>query len=223
MELILNFHGVGGAPARVVRDELPYWFEKASFLHTLDCIAESKYTSALQIAITFDDGNASDATVALPGLLERNLTASFFVCAGRIGARHYLDAGAIRALLDAGMSVGSHGMDHVDWTCLSASELDREISGSRRFLQDLCGREVVDAAIPFGRYNRPVLKKLKKEGFRHVYSSDGGFVSPECWFKPRNTLQEPEGAFDLAALIAEVSSPSRRAKGLIKSAGRLFI
>ena len=42
--------------------------------------------------ISFDDGNASDLEIGLPALLERGLTATFFVLAGRLGRPGSLDA-----------------------------------------------------------------------------------------------------------------------------------
>ena len=63
----------------------------------------------MPVVITFDDGNESDALIALPELVKRNLKAFFFVVGGRIGLPHYLDRVALRDLISAGMEIGSHG------------------------------------------------------------------------------------------------------------------
>ena len=88
--------------------------KKAVFCSILDDVPRVCRDWRRPIEITFDDGNASDVEVALPALRERGLAATFFVCAGRIGEPGYLDADQLRELADAGMSVGSHGWDHVD-------------------------------------------------------------------------------------------------------------
>ena len=53
--------------------------------------------------LTFDDGNASDVEHALPHLRRRDLTATFFVVAGRLGEPGFLNEADVRALTDAGM------------------------------------------------------------------------------------------------------------------------
>jgi peptidoglycan/xylan/chitin deacetylase (PgdA/CDA1 family) len=140
------------------------------------------------VLVTFDDGNASDLEIALPALLARGMTASFFVCAGRVGAPGYLDASAIRQLLSAGMRIGSHGMNHVDWRRIDNSGLQVEVADARHRLEDVCGARIDEVSIPFGAYDRRVLAKLRSEDYRHVYTSGGGTARHDAWLKPRNTL-----------------------------------
>ena len=90
-EIILTFHGIGDPPAGTDAAELRYWWDESSFLLALDHISAAPSTVRLATHITFDDGNASDAKIALPGLTKRGLTASFFICAGRIRAPGYVD------------------------------------------------------------------------------------------------------------------------------------
>ena len=187
-ELILNFHGVGKLPVAVDNAEAAVWWGEVPFLRALDEIAAAAQNLECPISITFDDGNASDLSIALPALVERGLNATFFICAGRVGMVHYLDAVAIADLLQSGMAVGSHGMNHVDWRRTNDRELDTEIVGARKRLEDICGQRIDDVAIPFGSYDRRVIKRLKCEGWRCVYSSDGGFARAGAWFKPRQTL-----------------------------------
>src|SRR5262245_57103342 len=115
-ELILNFHGLGDPPAHIDAEERRYWWPVGTFTNLLDRLVDRYPTVAnLKISLTFDDGNASDALLALPELTKRKLLAGFFVCSGRIGKKHYLDSSMIHDLLDSGMTIGSHGMYHRDW------------------------------------------------------------------------------------------------------------
>jgi peptidoglycan/xylan/chitin deacetylase (PgdA/CDA1 family) len=187
-ELVLTFHGLGEPPDVVQAGERPYWWRKDSFarlLHELKIVPPS---TKLKIAITFDDGNASDALIALPELAKNQLTASFFICAGRIGSTHYLDVPMIRDLLSNNMNIGSHGMNHQPWIGLSDRELEVEISDARRKLEDVTGTAVNDVAIPFGLYNRSVLTRLRKEPWRCIYTSDRGLASVDSTLKPRETI-----------------------------------
>jgi peptidoglycan/xylan/chitin deacetylase (PgdA/CDA1 family) len=84
--LILDIHVIGAKPAWVDADEDFYWCDKiATFAGILDAIPEATKATGLEIELTFDDGNASDSTIAAPALAKRGLSASFFACAGRIG------------------------------------------------------------------------------------------------------------------------------------------
>jgi peptidoglycan/xylan/chitin deacetylase (PgdA/CDA1 family) len=186
-EIILNFHGIGVPPPAADSAERIFWWDEASFVSALNDLPAVSRNGA-SVRITFDDGNMSDVAIALPALAKRGMTAWFFVCAGRIGMPGYLDNMAIRDLLSAGMSVGSHGMHHRDWRKLNDVELEVETADARRRLQDVCGRGIDEVSVPFGSYDRRVLAKLRLEGYRRVYTSDGGAVKPGMWLTARNTL-----------------------------------
>ncbi len=185
-ERFINFHGIGVPPPGIDKGELDFWWDEHAFLAALDRVSIS--AGDYPVLITFDDGNESDLDIALPALLERNLTASFFVCAGRVETRGYLSASAIRQLLREGMRIGSHGMHHLDWSKLDDARLQIEIVDAKRKLEDICGCEIDEASIPFGRYDRRVLRKLRTEGYSRVYTSGRGVATRDAWLKPRNTL-----------------------------------
>jgi peptidoglycan/xylan/chitin deacetylase (PgdA/CDA1 family) len=187
-ELILNFHGLGEPHHDVGPEELPYWISAASFTRLLDQTVELRNNCGPKIAITFDDGNSSDAFLAFPELSRRGLVASFFVCAGRIGKKHYLDASMIKSLLQGGMIIGSHGMDHRDWRTLGPSGLDVEITDARRKLEDVIQRSVTAVAIPFGSYNRRVLNRLMCDPWDCIYTSDRGIARSSAKIKSRETI-----------------------------------
>lgn len=205
-EFILNFHGIGKPHAGVESGEASVWLSKATFVGILDEVLNLRAAVAPKIRITFDDGNMSDAKIALPELLKRDLTATFFVCSGRVGAPHYLDRSAIGDLLDSGMQIGSHGMHHRDWRTLPADTLDEEASTARRHLEDICGSPVNKAAIPFGSYDRRVLTRLRRENFKTVYTSDTGLARPDAWLQPRNTVSARMNRKDLRGLLTQAPS-----------------
>jgi peptidoglycan/xylan/chitin deacetylase (PgdA/CDA1 family) len=187
-ELIINFHGVGSPPAGLGPSELNYWLNERAFGLLLDRVTASAHDLRVPLFITFDDGNASDALIALPALMQRNLKARFFVCAGRIGCPNYLDRSAILDLLKSGMTVGSHGMNHVDWRRASTLQLQTEIVEARRRLEEICGQAVHEVAIPFGSYGRREIARLKEQKFSCVFTSSGGYAHTGSWLKPRNSV-----------------------------------
>ena len=141
-----------------------------------------------QVAITFDDGNTSDIEIAYPALRDRGLRASFFILAGRLGTPGSLGVDDIRQLVRDGMTIGSHGRRHCDWTTIDQATLEDEVAGTRRELESVIGAPVTGAACPFGAYDRRVLRALRDAGYREVYTSDGGPAKPEAWLRPRNTV-----------------------------------
>jgi peptidoglycan/xylan/chitin deacetylase (PgdA/CDA1 family) len=65
--------------------------------------------------------------VALPRLVERSLTAEFFLLAGVLGDRGRVDHSDVRALLGAGMAIGSHGCSHRDWRRVDNAQAREEL------------------------------------------------------------------------------------------------
>jgi peptidoglycan/xylan/chitin deacetylase (PgdA/CDA1 family) len=116
------------------------------------------------------------------------------------------------------MRIGTHGMHHVDWSKLDDARLHIETVDARHRLEDICGCEIGEASIPFGRYDRRVLAKLKAEGYNHVYTSGRGFTTPEAWLKPRNTLDRSWQRRDiLSDLSIRDSYLSRLRSGLAQT------
>jgi peptidoglycan/xylan/chitin deacetylase (PgdA/CDA1 family) len=214
-EIFLTFHGVGEPPPGTDAAEQKFWLEEKAFLSALDVICTATSSLASAVRVTFDDGNTSDVDIALPALLKRGLTASFFLCAGRIGTPDYLDRLAIRDLLSAGMAIGSHGMHHADWRNVNDAELDAEIAGARRKLEDVGGREVDEVSIPFGSYDRRVLAKLRSESFRRAYTSDGGIARCGSWLKARNTLDRSWQRKNILEELAARDSLVRRLRRVL--------
>jgi peptidoglycan/xylan/chitin deacetylase (PgdA/CDA1 family) len=201
--LVINFHGIGEPPPWADADERRSWCSERSFLAVLDRIPQVSAQWRLPIELSFDDGNASDLLVAAPALLRRGLRASFFVCAGRIGRTGYLDAAQLRELAAAGMAVGSHGWDHVDWRRLATpAALQHEVQDSRDAIAQALGGTPVDAvAIPFGSYDRRVARAAA-QAYAVVYTSDGGRAGRSGTLVPRESYTENWDADSLRRLAA---------------------
>ena len=210
--LNLTFHGVGEAPGPRDPGEERFWLDLESFTSVLDSVVDRP-----EVRITFDDGNASDVLHALPALRRRGLTATFFVVAGRLGAPGFLDDTGVRALLDAGMAVGCHGLSHRPWRGLGDEALHQELFLARRALETVAERPVTDAACPFGSYDRRVLRSLRRYGYEHVYTSDRGVARPGAWLQPRNSLEREPGAGSADRILAPATS---RAPTLVARARR---
>lgn len=206
----VNFHGVGAPARRLEPGEDRYWIGIDRFRRILDEVVA--HPQASRIRITFDDGNISDLSIATPELLKRNLAAQFFVLAGRMGQRGSLAPADLRDMIDAGMEVGSHGVDHLDWTRLSRSKLEQQLKGSMNAIEDGAGVPVVAAAVPFGRYNGAVLAAVNRAGYEALHSSDGGPASTGAFLKPRTSITADMADVSLENILSGRMSALQRVR-----------
>ncbi|MBA5775930.1 polysaccharide deacetylase family protein [Stappia sp. F7233] len=215
--LYLTFHGIGDPIVPLAEGEGRYFVGKDVYRQVIAQLAVLERATGVKAHVTFDDGNLSDYETGFPALQEHGRKGSFFVLAGRIGRHGYLSAARIRELADAGMEIGSHGHDHVDWRRLDEAGRRREFSDARKRIEDVAGRAVTSAAVPFGRFDRFVLAHLKQEGFARVLTSSQGLAMSGSWFCPRTSLTQD---FDPARDLAPLAGASARLKGVAYAALR---
>lgn len=201
---ILIFHGIGPLPSTIDKSEGDVWIHLDEFKRILDVVA-----SRDNVRITFDDGNESDVQLALPVLIERGLRAEFFLVAGRLDQPGYVGCADVASLLEARMTIGSHGMAHRSWRGLTEPVLDEELVGARDALSTLIGTRIHSVACPFGDYDHRVLGHLRRAGYTRVYSSDGGRAQSAAWLQPRNTVRSHDSASTIERLIDEPKPFSR--------------
>jgi peptidoglycan/xylan/chitin deacetylase (PgdA/CDA1 family) len=120
------------------------------------------------VAITFDDGCASDLAVAAPKLAEHGWTATFYVTVDHVDRPGFLSRGDVRELADRGFEIGSHALTHRYLTGLDAAELDSELLDSRHWLEDVIGRDVRHFSCPGGRWSQQVAERAAESGYESV-------------------------------------------------------
>ena len=197
------FHGIGVPRRQLEPGEDRYWISTELFERILDYA-----TSTSRLQLSFDDGNASDIEVALPALRSRGLRAVFFPIADRIGRPGSVDRVGLRALVEHGMSVGSHGMRHVSWRRLDDAGLDDELVKARRTIATESGAPVTLAACPLGSYDRRVLTTLRRLGYARVFTSDRNHACSSAWLQPRYSVLNTDSIAHVRA-IAEAPRPIR--------------
>lgn len=178
------FHGIGRPQRDLEPGEGRYWISADLYARVLDEISDRT-----DVQISFDDGNVSDIETGLEGLRQHRRTAAFFVLAGRLDQPGSLTSDNLRELVRSGMSVGSHGMDHVPWRSLSENRRRREFVEARHRISDAAGSQVDEAALPLGRYDRRTLTHLRQLGYRRVFSSDRQPNRPGAWLQHRFSIR----------------------------------
>jgi peptidoglycan/xylan/chitin deacetylase (PgdA/CDA1 family) len=207
----LCFHGIGAPERDLEPDEDRYWVGEEQFGELLEVAGGEP-----RIRITFDDGNASDAEIALPALRHAGLSATFFVIAGRIGERGSLSAGQVRELSAAGMTVGNHGLRHRSWRSLDGRALEEELVEARAAIAEAAGRPVKEASCPFGEYDRQVLGALRERGYRRVFTVDEAPADPNSWLQARYTIRSTDTPASLERILAARNGPVASLRTAVK-------
>lgn len=209
--LNLTFHGIGAPVVPPAEGELKYFVSADVFRKTVAMLDGLEAARGVKAHVTFDDGNISDYDIGLPTLIEHRRRGIFFILAGRIGAKGYVSASQIRDILAAGMEIGTHGHDHVDWRVLDAAGRQRELVDARKKIEDMAGAPVTSASVPFGRFDRPLLAQLKQLAYDRVYTSSTGLAYENVWFRPRRSLTD---AFEPERDLASLATFEAKGRGL---------
>lgn len=150
----------------------------SSFLKTFSSLSQVKLKK--RVIITFDDGFKCVYQHAYPLLRGFGFKATIFVVSDFVGRESYWDVniGWMRSshlnwdeiieMKEGGFEIGSHTCSHPDLTILSSEELIRELKGSKEAIEDKINQEVNFLSLPFGRYNKRVLRFAQKSGYLGV-------------------------------------------------------
>lgn len=183
MNIHLCFHGLGTCIREREAGEARYWMAEEVFLGVLDELCERP-----DVELSFDDGNRSDTEIALPALEARGLRATFFALAGRLSDPASLSPADLQDLRSRHMDIGTHGWRHVPWRGLSERDAELELVEARTALEAASGTTISAAALPLGRYDRTLLRRLKEAGYRAVYTSDRFPARRHSWLRARYSV-----------------------------------
>jgi peptidoglycan/xylan/chitin deacetylase (PgdA/CDA1 family) len=183
---VLMYHGLHAQPDDAGRFDPVYSVTPDDFRHQLDWLVEHGYravrlrdvdaiaVSIKPVIISFDDGDVSNYTVALPLLKERGFAAEFFITADFIDQHGMLSAANTRALAEAGMGVQSHGCTHRYLEDLDEASMTSELRDSKRRLESITGASVDALALPGGRGGERERRIARDLGYRHILNSAPG-------------------------------------------------
>jgi peptidoglycan/xylan/chitin deacetylase (PgdA/CDA1 family) len=127
------------------------------------------------VIITFDDGYASNRSVAVPVLERYGFRATFFIVTDYIGATNCWDVGErqerllsrdeILEMHASGFEIQSHTRTHPRLPLLSPALAREELSGSRRALEDIVQAPVTAIAYPWSDYDDRTLDLTRETGY----------------------------------------------------------
>jgi peptidoglycan/xylan/chitin deacetylase (PgdA/CDA1 family) len=169
------------------------------------------------VLVTIDDGYRDLHTVGLPILRRHHIPAVAFVTVGRLEERGLqCDADAVDAhlswselaeLLTSGVTVASHGWEHVSLGQLSPTELTEQLTRSRRELEQRLGITVDAFAYPFGTradFSRATEQALVDAGYALAFTAQHGAirVGANPMALPRVKVEGGEGIRMFRSIVA---------------------
>ncbi len=129
------------------------------------------------IVFTFDDGERTVLTEAMPRMARRGWRGALFMTTAWLGLPGYLAPADLVRLRGAGWVVGSHGDTHRFLSTLPEPELRAELARSRDRLAEILGEAPAHLAFPGGRTSPLVEHTARALGFTSLWSSSPGMNS----------------------------------------------
>ena len=157
-------------------EQLAYLHRKGYRSYLLEEVADMAGWPEKGIVLTFDDGHRSNYTLVLPLLLRYGFRAEFFITTDWIGTPNHLSAEEIRGLYEAGMGIGSHGLDHRYFDELPEREIVRQLRGSRELLAEITGGRITGFSAPGGGESKRVLLMLEGVDFKGMRVAGSGWL-----------------------------------------------
>lgn len=196
---VLTYHRVGAA----TRD--PFSVDPADFSRQMAWLASSGLAISLAeleaflagrqplrtspaVLVTVDDGLVSLRSHVLPALERHGVPAVAFVPAGEISDESGGNAGSperhltwaeLRAVREAGVTIGSHAWSHRSLARQAAAVVREEVRRARDSLEQRTGEPVTSFAYPFGTradFNAEVAQILAECGHTCAFTSQHGAV-----------------------------------------------
>lgn len=133
-----------------------------------------------QILVTFDDGYSCINEYALPILDEVGGVATVFAISDYVGKKNswdyfpvekqvnHMNWAELRALHERGWEIGSHGKTHRRLIGMDTKQMQDELHGSKKRIEDQLGCEVTTFCPPFNVWNSDLVTEIEQAGYTSI-------------------------------------------------------
>ena len=159
------------------------------------------------VNLTFDDGTVGNYHYAYKILKKYGLSGTFYISLNLVGREGYLTRAMLKEMVDGGMDIQSHAVDHVS---MLTADQTYQMCTSRRILSEWTGKDVRHFAYPAGEYNKAgdggaaAFATLARCGYLSAYWKAGGSLqsADRIFLLYRERVRGGQG---LAALLSALS------------------
>ncbi|MEA1926201.1 MAG: polysaccharide deacetylase family protein, partial [Patescibacteria group bacterium] len=167
--------------------------------------------STPKFLLTFDDGYR-DVLAIKDFLREKGIKPIMFVLSDEekvskeeLGAeKSLLSKEEILELKKNGWEIGSHGATHGDFEKMGRGELENEIAGSKKKLEEKLGFAIDYFAYPKGVYDKTILDLVASAGYKLAFSMDDGsiFFQTNRYTIPRIGINKSHSSGEFLAVFS---------------------
>lgn len=117
------------------------------------------------VVLTFDDGWQNQYKYAFPLLKKYNMIATFYIYTNPIGKKHFLNWDEIKEMNNFGMTIADHTLSHPYLKKISLEEVKRQVTESKKIIEEHLGKPVLHFASPFGYTDPKIIKIIEETGY----------------------------------------------------------
>jgi peptidoglycan/xylan/chitin deacetylase (PgdA/CDA1 family) len=196
-KVILLYHSVGTSPWATDKYQFIQqinWLHDHCQLLSLTQLIHAKPSDQLQIALTFDDGYQTLYDQVAPLLSAKKIPALVYINTGWIADNvqqrkasapnlghypneYFLTWDEVAQLEKNTWEIGSHGVNHDNFTTLQKTTIQQELIESKRHIQSHLNKECSHFSYPFGRYTHSVKTAVKNAGYQFATAARHGKLS----------------------------------------------
>jgi peptidoglycan/xylan/chitin deacetylase (PgdA/CDA1 family) len=127
------------------------------------------------IVLTFDDGHWDIVTDVLPILKKYNANGTVYMISDFIDGSDFMSEKQLLEVVDSGiMEVGAHTAHHVSLKGITPDTVKKEVSESKKTLEEKLHIKVYSFAYPNGAFDLPAAHIVEDEGFTTAVSTVPG-------------------------------------------------
>ncbi|MGG3337262.1 polysaccharide deacetylase family protein [Bacillus subtilis] len=140
-------------------------------------LTQDKKPSEKCVLITFDDGYTDNYQDAYPVLKKYGMKATIFMIGKSIGHKHHLTEDQMKEMVQHGVSIESHTIDHLELNGLTPQQQQSEMADSKKLFDNMFHQQTTIISYPVGRYNEETLKAAEKTGYQMGVTTEPGAAS----------------------------------------------